>query len=1005
MSSAPRTADARVSTGDDAAALAAALEAGNDSDGGVVVIDDDDGPPSRGDDRATPSTATTTAAAPVVDDDAEVIDLVSSESDEEAPAVAVAPPPTTMVVEARPKTDAPTPQTEAPTETTTTTTTEATEATTNEATRMMTSAANDAADALAARVVPMERTADVDGDEVLARVEQAVCAVYNLERLRHAQASADATRDAFGACEDEASARKEAKRLVRRYVQELKAMFREEWASWARRVVVEQQKDGASTSTTAWDAPKKAFTPAFWSRDAPERASGSENLPISNHFVKSHCLRNRLRFSRDAWRRWAPEGSTTTTKALVKRVQGGRAVPAYSYFAYSTHCNSYDREDNFSRLLFRDDDGEFLESDPIDRTVDDTELSRETQFLLTGIFASFSKPITFVPSATSTAAGAAVPRETRWYDVIKQTIVEEAADVLRIDTEEVVEWFKEAQRGGESTIRPWLIFRSYANQINRAMQRVLSRWCIYAADLLSVLKVLGVDTLFWLSFARKIINVPTVAPRAQPVIHFDTFEDAAEQLAGAFCPRCYIFDCRLHGSLQPKSAGRKLDAEERLKRRLRRIEHHFVPYSRENPCGPMCWFTTDEYKFYSESAATCEPCDPNEARAASSMAAPKTDPYKSGRRGWRNPMDQQILTKAIDIIGKDAATPCEVSLFFGTRRGCADVGRQMHHLAMIAEGTDVAEDEEMKNVVKADEKKRKRASHSKGFAKYSKGSSHPTIQRRFKMGRKADTVWTQYVPCDCEGQCDKDTCPCVKVGNFCERFCNCGPNCWNEFDGCNCKAGARGTCKTGTCPCFAAGRECNPDKCRRCCKVADAVVHPIRQRHGFVDMNVEVKMPDLPCENMKLQLRQKEHVCLGRSEIAGWGSYILHGVRKGDFIGEYVGELISQNEADRRGRVYDQNNCSYLFNLNSEWVVDAQNRGNKLRFANHSREANCHARILLVNGDNRLGIYASQDLAPGAELFYDYHYTDEVAPEWHAQDDGSKKSKSSLIARKTAHGK
>lgn len=161
-------------------------------------------------------------------------------------------------------------------------------------------------------------------------------------------------------------------------------------------------------------------------------------------------------------------------------------------------------------------------------------------------------------------------------------------------------------------------------------------------------------------------------------------------------------------------------------------------------------------------------------------------------------------------------------------------------------------------------------------------------------------------------------------------------------------------------------------------------------------------MPDLPCENMKLQLRQKEHVCLGRSEIAGWGSYILHGVRKGDFIGEYVGELISQNEADRRGRVYDQNNCSYLFNLNSEWVVDAQNRGNKLRFANHSREANCHARILLVNGDNRLGIYASQDLEPGAELFYDYHYTDEVAPEWHAQDDGGKKAKSSMSAKKSA---
>ena len=963
-------ADARVGTHDDAAAFAAALDAGNESDGVVGVFD---APGERQRPRA--KSATPGVAAPV-----DVIDLVSESEDEGGkddagvapePAVVELPRSSPKVVRAPAAKD--------------------TEPEASSGEPLATKVAT-----MTAAYEAKTTAADASPNDDLAHIESVMNDEANLERIKEAKATVDAFREAFGACGSEEDAGKEAKRLVRQHVHELRAMFREEWATWARNMVVEQQRDHATHAepATSLDKPKKTFASAFWSRDDGD--AYAPELPMSRRAVKSPCHLNRFRFARDRRWRWTPEREVFTTSLSLKRIRGADAVPSYSYFAYSTHCNSYDREDNFSRLLFRDDDGEFLESDPVeDRSVEDTELSRESHFLLTGVFAAFSKPITL-------ANGPGKP----YYDVIRQIVVDELSSALKLDLERVEEWFKEAQRGGESTIRSWLEFRAHANRVNRAMQRVTSSCCIYTADLVSVLKTLGVDSQFWLAFARKIITAPTMAPRTQPVIHFDTFEEAAEQLAGAFCPRCYIFDCRLHGSLQAKSAGRKIGTEERLKRRLSRVEHALVPYSQENPCSATCWFRTDEYKYYAECAATCAPCDESlpSSSSAAATAPVKVDPYKAGRRGWRNPVDQQILVKAVEIIGRDAATPCEVSLFFGTRRGCADVGRQMHHLAMIAEGTDVADDEDMKDVADAVSKKRKRGggSMSKNFLKNVKGSKHPTIQRRFKMGQNADTVWTQYTPCECEGQCDKGTCPCVKVGNFCERFCNCGPNCWNEFDGCNCKAGARGTCKTGACPCFAAGRECNPDKCRRCCKVADAIVHPIRQKHGFVDKNVEVKMPDLPCENMKLQLRQKEHVCLGRSEIAGWGSYILHGVRKGDFIGEYVGELISQNEADRRGRVYDQNNCSYLFNLNSEWVVDAQNRGNKLRFANHSREANCHARILLVNGDNRLGIYASQDLEPGAELFYDYHYTDEVAPEWHAQDDGGKKAKSSMSAKKSA---
>ncbi|AGC44082.1 SET domain-containing protein [Myxococcus stipitatus DSM 14675] len=116
------------------------------------------------------------------------------------------------------------------------------------------------------------------------------------------------------------------------------------------------------------------------------------------------------------------------------------------------------------------------------------------------------------------------------------------------------------------------------------------------------------------------------------------------------------------------------------------------------------------------------------------------------------------------------------------------------------------------------------------------------------------------------------------------------------------------------------------------------------------------------------------------SSIQGTGAFATRRIVKGERIIEYVGERISQAEADRR---YDdeamERHHTFLFNLDSKTVLDAGTLHNEARYINHSCEPNCEALI----DKKRIYVFALRTLEAGEELVYDYAYerTEDMGPE------------------------
>jgi SET domain-containing protein len=107
--------------------------------------------------------------------------------------------------------------------------------------------------------------------------------------------------------------------------------------------------------------------------------------------------------------------------------------------------------------------------------------------------------------------------------------------------------------------------------------------------------------------------------------------------------------------------------------------------------------------------------------------------------------------------------------------------------------------------------------------------------------------------------------------------------------------------------------------------------------------------------------KKSRHTTLVKRSSAGLGLFAGNDMKKGDFVIEYYGPILNDDEAENTGG-------KYLFAINDKFTINGSVRENKARYLNHSCKPNCEPE----HDGRRIYIYARKKIKAGDELTYDY---------------------------------
>lgn len=141
------------------------------------------------------------------------------------------------------------------------------------------------------------------------------------------------------------------------------------------------------------------------------------------------------------------------------------------------------------------------------------------------------------------------------------------------------------------------------------------------------------------------------------------------------------------------------------------------------------------------------------------------------------------------------------------------------------------------------------------------------------------------------------------------------------------------------------------------------------------------------CLNRVVQNGRRIDLQVFKTINKGWGVRALKSIPKGTFVTEYLGEIITDAEADDRAKSCDGDGLNYLFDLDGKlleslYTIDGRYKGNVSHFFNHSCDPNLSVYTVFTDNQNdglhRLAFFATKDIKALEELCINYYGSDDV---------------------------
>lgn len=128
------------------------------------------------------------------------------------------------------------------------------------------------------------------------------------------------------------------------------------------------------------------------------------------------------------------------------------------------------------------------------------------------------------------------------------------------------------------------------------------------------------------------------------------------------------------------------------------------------------------------------------------------------------------------------------------------------------------------------------------------------------------------------------------------------------------------------------------------------------------------------CTNKPFRKEKKTKIV--KTKFCGWGAEAAEVIKKGEFVIEYIGEVIDDALCEERlwEMKYRGVHNFYMCEIGKDFIIDATFKGNPSRFLNHSCDPNCKLEKWRVDGETRVGIFAAKDVMVGEPLTYDYRF-------------------------------